>query len=122
MLSLLLMLISDPLTSPPPAAPPAPDIQLRTWGVDRCGPDRLQRIEQLSGPTGLLQNNLTVRQDGEVRRYLLLDRRVDGCPVPISYPLPDRQGGFIRELGPTGSAEWYPDRPEPRPQPPRSSE
>jgi len=125
MLSLLLMLLSGPLASPSPAAAHEPELQLQGRGPDRlardlCAHGGFRRIERREGPIGSLRNNLTFGQDDEVRRYLLLDRTVDGCPEPISYPLPDRQDGFIRELG--ASSIQPPNRRPSTVQPPRSSE
>lgn len=121
MLPLLLMLVSDPLAPPPPDTSTHPEIRLRVIGdprISRCDGGGFQRIELSAGQHGLLRNELTHTRNDEVRRYLLLERTVRGCPAPISYALPDRQGGFIRDLGR--------DRPVPsdrgRFQPPRSSE
>lgn len=116
MLSLLMMLIQDPATTTGPVPPP--EVRVRTRlivdgvTVARCDPGGIQQIDQPSGEVPDLRPDLTFRPDGEVRRYLLLDRTVRGCPAPISYPLPGRQDGFIRDL--TNPAE--------RVQPPRSSE
>ena len=116
MLPLLLMLLSDPLPSLDPVPAPESTIGLRTTAAvcDRSG---FQRIEQPSERSGSLLSNPVHTPDGEVRRYLLLDRSIRGCAAPISYPLPGRQGGFIRELGRTP-----PVSPVPPTQPPRSSE
>lgn len=118
MLSLLLVLLQDPSTLAAPVPPPRSQIRVRMIDADgvtlaRCDVGGLQRIDQPSGASDL-RPDLTYRQDGEVRRYLLLDRTVRGCPAPISYAVPDGQDGFIRELGRTG--------PPVRLQPPRSSE
>ncbi|MEJ6790820.1 hypothetical protein BrevBR_14855 [Brevundimonas sp. BR2-1] len=116
MLPLLLILVSDPLVQGAAVPTPDPGIRLRvidTSGVPRCEGGGYQRIEQPSGGREL-RPDLTWRMDGEVRRYLLLDRTVRGCPAPISYGLPGSQDGFIRELGRT--------TPPVRLQPPRSSE
>lgn len=116
MLPLLLMLVSDPLATGAPVPPSDPEIRLQvidTSNVPRCDAGGIQRIDQPSG-SGDLMPDLTYRQDGEVRRYLLLDRTVRGCPAPISYAVPGEQDGFIRELGRTP--------PPVRFQPPRSSE
>jgi hypothetical protein len=116
MLPLLLMLVSDPLATSAPVPSASPEIRLRvidTSGAPRCDGGGYQRIEQPSGSREL-QPDMTYRQDGEVRRYLLLDRTVRGCPAPISYGLPGAQDGFIRELGRTP--------PPVRVQPPRSRE
>ena len=118
MLLLLLLLVQDPSTLTGPAPPPGPGIRLRVIAaadmtVDRCDSARFQWIDGPSGTSGM-RSELSYRPDGEVRRYLLLDRTVRGCPAPISYALPGGQGGFIRELGRTA--------PPVRIQPPRSSE
>ncbi|WP_332659943.1 hypothetical protein [Brevundimonas sp.] len=116
MLSLMLMLLQDPST-PPPAPVLEPDIRLRVpagLSAARCDAGGYQRIERPAGEVRDLRPDMTYRPDGEVRHYLLLDRWVRGCPEPISYPLPERQDGFIRELGRTP--------PPVRLQPPRSSE
>jgi hypothetical protein len=117
MLPLLLVLLQDPSTLTGPVAPPTPRVRVRVVdanGATVCADDGFQRIEQPSGEVAELRPDLTYREDGEVRHYLLLDRRVRGCPAPISYALPGRQDGFIRELGRTA--------PPVRVQPPRSSE
>lgn len=117
MLPLLLMLIQDPSTLTGPVPPP--DVRVRTRvivdgvTVAQCDVSGFQRIEESSGSRDL-RPDMTYRSDGEVRRYLLLNRTVRGCPAPISYAVPDGQNGFIRELGLTP--------PSVRLQPPRSSE
>jgi hypothetical protein len=118
MLPLLLMLIQDPLTTAATVAPPEPRVRLRVTDANgvtlaRCDGGGFQRIDEPSGSPEL-RPDLTYRQDGEVRRYLLLDRTVRGCPAPISYAVPAGQQGFIRELGRIP--------PPVRLQPPRSSE
>lgn len=118
MLPLLLLLVQDPSTLTGPVPPPGPGIRLRVidaadMTVDRCDSARFQRIDGPAGTSGM-RPDLSYRPDGEVRRYLLLDRTVRGCPAPISYALPGGQDGLIRELGRTA--------PPVRIQPPRSSE
>jgi hypothetical protein len=116
MLPLLLMLVSDPLVQSAPVPTPDPEVRLRVIdasGVPRCDGGGYQRIDQSSGARDL-RPDMTYRPDGEVRRYLLLNRTVRGCPAPISYAVPGGQDGFIRELGRTA--------PPARLQPPRSSE
>ena len=119
MLPLLMMLLQDPSTPAAAVPPPEPGARVRVVDANgltlaQCDGDRFQRIERPSGDARELRPDLTWRPNDEVRRYLLLDRRVRGCPAPISYPVPDSQGGFIRELGRTP--------PPVRIQPPRSSE
>ncbi|RZJ00237.1 MAG: hypothetical protein EON90_08315 [Brevundimonas sp.] len=119
MLSLLLVLLQDPATLTGPVPPPAPQVRLRVIDGDgmtvlSCNLNGFQRIERPAGGAPELRPDLTYRQDDEVRHYLLLDRTIRGCPAPISYALPNRQDGFIRELGRTP--------PPVRVQPPRSSE
>lgn len=123
MLSLLLILLSPPLASPSPAAAHETELQLLARAADRlagCSHGGFQRIERQAGSIGSLQNNLIFRQGDEVRRYLLLERTVDGCPEPISYPVPYRQVGFIGE---PGASSIQPSNRRPSTvQPPRSSE
>lgn len=118
MLPLLLMLIQDPSTLAGPVPPPEPRVRTRVIvngvTVAQCDGGGFQRIDQPPGEVQDLRPDLTYRPNGEVRRYLLLDRTVRGCPAPISYALPESQGGFIRELGRTPPPLRY--------QPPRSSE
>ena len=121
MLPLLLMLVTDPLAAPAPAAAPDPFARLRVVTVPpepRCAEPGFVMIGRSSGQADRLQTDLTYRRDGEVRRYLLLDRWERGCPAPISFALPGQPDGFIRELGRSA-----PVSPAPAPvQPPRSSE
>lgn len=117
MLPLLLMLLSDPATPEAPRPTLDPEIRLRVidgLNIPDCDAGGFQRVERSSGQAPALRLDLAYRPEDEVRQYLLLDRRVDGCPAPISYTLPGRQHGFIRELGRTA--------PTVRIQPPRSSE
>lgn len=123
MLPLLLMLVSDPLATSAPVPPSNPESRLRVIGslnVVRCDGGGYQRIERPTGEAPDLRPDLTYRPDGEVRRYLLLDRTVRGCPAPISYALPDNQGGAIRDLTPPSVRT--PIRQPFDVQPPRSSE
>tara|TARA_R110002124_G_scaffold17204_7_gene72282 strand:+ start:551 stop:895 length:345 start_codon:yes stop_codon:yes gene_type:complete len=113
MLPLLLMLVQAPVTTTGPIPPPASEIRVREIDANgltlaRCDRGGFQRIDQSIGDVRDLRPDLTYRTDGQVRHYLLLDRSVRGCPAPISYALPDRQGGFIRELG--SAATPAPDR------------
>jgi hypothetical protein len=121
MFPLLLMLLPDPSASPDTVPPPAPAVRYRLLDGppgSRCGETGFVRIERPAAQPDLLQNDLTFRRDGEVRRYLLLDRSVAGCPAPISFALPGSPDSVNREPG----------RPQPmtsapgRVQPPRSSE
>ncbi|MBU1540169.1 MAG: hypothetical protein KKC29_02930 [Alphaproteobacteria bacterium] len=92
MLSLLLMLVSDPLAAPPPP-PPALMPRLLELGPQTprdCRAGGFQMIQRppASGESAL--NNLMFTPDHEVRRYLLIERSVRGCPAPISYAVPYR--------------------------------
>ncbi|MFN3667712.1 MAG: hypothetical protein ACK4VY_00220 [Brevundimonas sp.] len=120
MLPLLLMLLSDPLMSAAPETALRFDIQPPVVGESRAARcvGGMQRIEGSAGPSDLFRNDLSHAPTDEVRRYLLVERTVRGCSAPISYALPGRQGGFIRELG--GEQPFVP-APR-RSQPPRSSE
>lgn len=123
MLPLLLMLLSDPSASPAPPARPEPEIRLRVFDgltLQTCSNPGFQRIERPTGEVDLLRNDLTYTPNNEVRHYLLLDRSIRGCPAPISYPLPDRQGGFVRDFG--APSVRPPIRRPSDVQPPRSSE
>ena len=117
MLPLLLMLLSDPSTPEVPRPTLDPEIRLRVIDgltIPGCDAGGFQHVERSPGRSQELRPDLAYRPDGEVRHYLLLDRSVGGCPAPISYTLPGRQGGFIRELGRTAPSVQI--------QPPRSSE
>ena len=112
MLPLMLMLVADPLTPPPPpAAPPSVRIidaegtmlavtqslesqqrcrngefqQARTAPVVVRGEYRGQPFTVTTrGPAPVL-NDLMFRQGDPVEMTLLLERRIGGCSVPISY-------------------------------------
>lgn len=118
MLPLLLMLIQDPSTLtgtvPPPDVPVRTRVIVNGVTVAQCDVSGFQRIDQPAVDARDVRPDLTYRPDGEVRRYLLLNRTIRGCPAPISYAVPAGQDGFIRELGRTA--------PPVRIQPPRSSE
>jgi hypothetical protein len=52
--------------------------------------------------------------DGQARRYLLLDRRdQNNCPLPISYAIPDQPHALGREFGPSVSTSTSPPPPRP---------
>ncbi len=103
MAPLLLMLLLGPAQSPTIAVPPEPEVNLRLAdlaSLERCAGLGLQPIDGPPVQGGFLQNDLIYTPaSGEVRRYMLLNRTIRGCPAPISYALPDRQGGIIRDLG-----------------------
>ena len=95
MLPLLLMLISDPLVTGPPTPPPLPPVHLNALDATRgagveCRTGGFQTIERPSAQSGELTNNLVFRPEHEVRRYMLIERSVRGCPAPISYSVPYR--------------------------------
>lgn len=123
MLPFVLMLLSDPLAPLAPGPMLEPEIRLRAFDgliVPPCAELGYQRIERSPGQRDRLLNDLTYAPNGQVRHYLLLDRSIRGCPAPISYSLPARQGGFIRDL--TAPAVRAPDRRPSDDQPSRSSE
>lgn len=124
MVPLLLMLLFDPSASVTTAPTLEPEIRLRVIDgltLQRCAEPGYQRIERPAGQGDLLRNDLTYTPDkGEVRHYRLLDRSIRGCPAPISWPLPDRQGGFMRDL--TAPSARAPVRRPSDGQPSRSSE
>lgn len=88
MLTLLLLLAGSDPVSLAPRAEPAPSMAFRSVVPDAsivpCGNDYLQRADVVG------RQNPMFTPDGQVRRYLLLERRVDGCPQPISYDLPNQ--------------------------------
>ncbi len=109
MLLLLMMLLSDPSVPPAPPVPvaePFPEIRLQVLDgrlEAGCSAGGLQRIERPTARTGGLENNLLYTSQDEVRRYLLLDRTIRGCPAPISYAVPFRSGGASQDPPPMGS-------------------
>ena len=114
MLPLLLMLVQDPLTaSPTPVPPPPPPwprvLQLRPRTPADCGAGRFQMIQSPPVAGASAQSNLLFTPEHEVRRYLLLDRSVGGCPAPISYTVPYRSAvsppdpANSQPSGPSGS-------------------
>ena len=98
MLSLLLMLASDPVT-----APPAPNSELRDQlratqqTQERCRNGAvIQTVDGRATPTVERQppavdrvgaSDLMFRSGDPLRRDLLVERTVDHCPVPISTEL-----------------------------------
>ena len=115
MLTLLLLLASDPAASAPPVL--MIDVAAELRALDRaggaglnCANARIHSIDRMPADARRLQIDLTLKTVDDVRSYLLLERSVGGCSVPISFALPDRQGGFIRELGRTAPDISMPDR------------
>lgn len=64
--------------------------------------DPLMQAQQGGGDRAMtLDRSL---DDGQARRYMLLDRRDrNNCPLPISYAIPDQPRALGREFGPTVS-------------------
>ena len=114
MLPLMLMLVADPLT-PPAAEPAAPSVRIiDAEGVMRaviqtvdaaqrqCRNVQLHQVDNgtvivdrttrarpstpiTRSATPRVQNDLMFRQGDPVEMTLLLERRIGGCSVPISY-------------------------------------
>lgn len=122
MLSLLLtpmlvLAISEPIVRPTPDmyATMAREAAAVDPAMVRCDPMLLpaQRPDQDQGGTMRLDRSL---DDGQARRYLLLDRRdANNCPMPISYPVPDqpRALGRVYGQGDDGTQMVRPNRPLP---------
>lgn len=100
MLPLMLMLVADPLTPPPP--PPAPASSVRIIDAEgtmlvvtqslaaqqRCRNGEFQQADTNRVPAADTRsplNDLMFRQGDPVGMTLLLERRIGGCSVPISY-------------------------------------
>ena len=114
MLTLLLLLASDPAASAPPVLMIDVAAELRALGRAggtglNCANARIHRVDR-TADAPRLQTDLTFKSGDDVRSYLLVERSVGGCSTPISFALPDRQGGFIRELGRTAPDVSMPDR------------
>lgn len=114
MLSLMLMLVADPLNgaqTPPPAAPPPPASSVRVIGAEGMlrgivGPTDGARqdcqngeFHQAGDSAAAVQRNgrvsagdLMFRQGDPVSLTLLLERRVGQCSVPISYDVTTPDG------------------------------
>ncbi|MBC1183487.1 hypothetical protein HF680_12575 [Brevundimonas sp. WCHBH090558] len=89
MLTLLMLALSDPAAASSSAIT-SRDLTVSAARADalRCG-DPLMQARQGGAGAMTLDRSL---DDGQVRRYLLLDRRdQNNCPVPISYAVPDRR-------------------------------
>lgn len=116
MLPLILALLTDPAASSiepqvTPLAPPrSMDDRLLPRSRRECADPRFQ----LAGPTdpgvagqGPLMNDLLHREGDTVRRYRLLERRIENCSVPISARVPTL--GF----GGQGAQPILGERPDP---------
>lgn len=89
MLILLMLALSDPVAASPSAIT-SRDLVVSAPRADtqRCG-DPLMQARQ--GRVGAMTLDRSFA-DGQVRRYLLLDRRdQNNCPLPISYAVPDQR-------------------------------
>ncbi|TFW14579.1 hypothetical protein EGY25_05145 [Brevundimonas intermedia] len=114
MLTLLMLALSNaPIVQSAPVADQA--IVRSAPGVNRAAmpcPDPLMQAEQRTGDRAgtLLDRSL---DDGQARRYLLLDRRDrNNCHLPISYAIPDQPRALGRVFGPSVSTSTSrPSRP-----------
>lgn len=88
MLTILLLLAGSDPVSLVSRAEPAPSMVLRSVvpdiNVPTCANSYVQRADVVG------RQNPMFTPNGQVRRYLLLERSVDGCPQPISYDLPNQ--------------------------------
>ena len=101
MLSMLFLLVAPQTTLPPmpPAPEPGANATVRVFGqpIPGCGSVATPANDPLSG------NNLIWREgQSPVGHYLLLERRVNGCPDPIvvNYRVPG-SNAVGREVGRT---------------------
>ncbi|WP_313446718.1 hypothetical protein [Brevundimonas sp.] len=90
MLTLLMLALAD-LAAAPSSAITSRDLVVVSApreATQRCG-DPLMQARQGAAGAMTLDRSL---DDGQVRRYLLLDRRdQNNCPLPISYAVPDQR-------------------------------
>lgn len=90
MLTLLMLALSDPAAASSSATTGRDFVVVSEPREDmrRCG-DPLMQARQ--GHVGAMTLDCSL-DDGQVRRYLLLDRRdQNNCPLPISYAVPDQR-------------------------------
>ena len=112
MLSILLLLAAAP-QSVIPAAPPPPPSAPRAAGMRVLGDSGFgceSEVRRAADPT--VGGNLMWREgDAPVAHYLLLDRRVNGCPAPIivNYLVPG-SNAVGREAGRAPAASVIPPR------------
>lgn len=107
MLSMLVLLAAAPQSAipvmPPHLMPPAPSQDAARMPVlGQTSPGCPSELQQASDPTAS-SSDLMWREGGEaVGLYLLLDRRVNGCPAPIvsNYRVPG-SNALGREMGRT---------------------
>ena len=89
MLTLLMLALADPAAASSSAIT-SRDLVVSAPRADtqRCG-DPLMQARQGGAGAMTLDRSL---DDGQVRRYPLLDRRdQNNCPLPISYAVPDQR-------------------------------
>jgi hypothetical protein len=90
MLTFLMLALSDPAAVSSSALPSRDPVAISVsrQNAQRCG-DPLMQARQGGAGAMTLDRSL---DDGQVRRYLLLDRRdQNNCPLPISYAVPDQR-------------------------------
>ncbi|MFN6982100.1 MAG: hypothetical protein ACK4NU_09265 [Brevundimonas sp.] len=107
MLSLLILALSDAAVIVHPA-PPVDQPMVRIAPVVdqamiRCSDYLLQAEAASPSSAGAAASLLDrSRDDGQVRRYLLVERRdQNNCPAPISFAVPDQPRALGREFGPS---------------------
>jgi len=108
MLTLLALALSGQLAVSSPPSPPivsqSPIASVMNRVPEACG-DGIVSAD-LTPPTSTGSTLSTLRfdgaqtADGEVRKYMLLDRRdQNNCPSPISYAVPDQPRALGRVVG-----------------------
>ena len=121
MLSLLILALSNGAVivhpAPPVDQPMVRVVPVVDQAMIRCGDPLVQTQTASPSSAGAVAPLLDrSRDDGQVRRYLLLDRRdQNNCPLPISYAVPD-QRALGRNLMPAQPDVGVPPAP-PAPRP-----
>ena len=107
MLSLLILALSNGAVivhpAPPVDQPMVRVVPVVDQAMIRCGDPLVQTQTASPSSAGAVAPLLDrSRDDGQVRRYLLLDRRdQNNCPAPISYDVPNQPRALGREFGPS---------------------
>ena len=111
MLSLLLLLVAQPMLESPGDRVTvrqrlSPNGETILTVVPDCPNGRFQQAA--SEPDPGLDPAPLYRADGSVRGYLLLERSVDGCSLPISFSLPDNPPEIVPRSRPSRSMPLHP--------------
>ncbi|WP_447941322.1 hypothetical protein [Brevundimonas mediterranea] len=111
MLSLLILALSNGAVivhpAPPVDQPMVRVVPVVDQAMIRCSDPLVQTQTASPSSAGAVAPLLDrSRDDGQVRRYLLLDRRdQNNCPAPISYDVPNQPRALGREFGPYRTVE-----------------